>query len=431
MTTKERKAKVSHANLFGLREEKYAWLSEHDWETTDWQKARPRSEFYLFVPRDEAALERYQKFIKVTDIFPANSTGVTTHRDHFVLDFNKDSLERRIRTFLDQSLPDDFVREALKLKESWTWSLQQARKTVFGDKRWKMRIIRCLYRPFDVRWLFYHPGVIERDRTEIMRHCIVGPNVGLVFGRQVTRPPYTHAFVSEYVIEKKAGSHDRNTYFAPLYLYADRKSGGFFSAAEKQKQEARPNCNGNLLNFLNAVYAEPAVPKQLLGYVYALLYSTVYRSKYIEFLQIDFPRIPFTMDINLFQKLAALGEQLVDLHLLRSSELDPPIARFQGDGDNRVQNGKKGLRYDPNAQRVYINQAQFFEGVPPEVWEYQIGGYQVCHKWLKDRKDRCVSLEEIKTYCRIVTALSKTIEIQADIDKLYPQVEKTLLPIQL
>jgi len=122
---------------------------------------------------------------------------------------------------------------------------------------------------------------------------------------------------------------------------------------------------------------------------------------------------------------------LVDLHLLRSSELDPPIARFQGEGDNRVQTGKNGLRYDAEAQRVYINEEQFFEGVPPEVWEYPIGGYQVCHKWLKDRKDRCLSLEEIKTYCRIATALSKTIAIQAEIDTLYPQVEKTLLPIQL
>jgi len=96
-----------------------------------------------------------------------------------------------------------------------------------------------------------------------------------------------------------------------------------------------------------------------------------------------------------------------------------------------VQTGKKGLRYDTNAQRVYINEEQFFEGVPAEVWEYPIGGYQVCHKWLKDRKDRKLALEEIKTYCRIVTALEKTIQIQAEIDTLYPQVEKTLLPIHL
>lgn len=183
--------------------------------------------------------------------------------------------------------------------------------------------------------------------------------------------------------------------------------------------------------FLDGHYGSQPAPKQIFSYLYAILYSNIYRQQYAEFLRIDFPRIPFTKDVKLFQKLAALGERLVDLHLLRSSELDPPIARFQGEGDNQVQTGKKGLRYDSNAQRAYINEEQYFEGVPTEVWEYPIGGYQVCHKWLKDRKDRCLSLEEIKTYCRIVTALAKTIAIQAQIDTLYPQAEKALLEIKL
>jgi len=244
---------VSHAECWGLREAKYTWLRENEWESTDWQELHPLSEFYLYVWRDEEIHEQYKRFVKVTDIFPVNSVGIVTSRDHFVLDFDKDSLERRIRTFLDQNLPDDFVREALKLKDSRAWSLQQARKAVFEDKRWKTRIIRCLYRPFDVRWLFYNPTVIERDRANVMRHCIVGSNICLVFARQVTYPPFRHAFVSEHVIELKVGSHDRNTYLAPLYVYPDNADGDLF-AAEQSLREREPNLDLDIMAFLDGHY---------------------------------------------------------------------------------------------------------------------------------------------------------------------------------
>jgi len=122
--------------------------------------------------------------------------------------------------------------------------------------------------------------------------------------------------------------------------------------------------------------------------------------------------------------MAELGERLVELHLLRSPELDPPLVRFQGEGDGKViVSGKKGLRYDAAQERVYINQNQYFSPVSPEVWGYPIGGYQVCHKWLKDRKDRTLTLDEIRTYCRITTALSRTIEVQSHIDEFYHAAE--------
>ena len=157
-----------------------------------------------------------------------------------------------------------------------------------------------------------------------------------------------------------------------------------------------------------------------------MLYAPAYREKYAGFLRLDFPRIPFTADRELFAALAALGGRLVALHLLTSPELDPPAARFEGAGDGRVARGK-GLRYDADAQRVYINETQYFAPVPADVWAYQIGGYQVCHKWLKDRQERQLSLDEIRTYCRIVTALARTIEIQGELDALYGAVEAVAL----
>ena len=161
-------------------------------------------------------------------------------------------------------------------------------------------------------------------------------------------------------------------------------------------------------------------PEDFFHYAYAVLHSPTYRERYKEFLKIDFPRIPFTKDYELFGKMAEYGEKLVDLHLLKSAELDPPVAKFQGEGDERIEK----LRYEEEAKRVYVNKSRYFEGVSKDVWQYQIGGYQVCNKWLKDRKGRRLSLENIKHYCRIVTSLEKTIEIQKAIDGVYSEVEK-------
>jgi len=154
-----------------------------------------------------------------------------------------------------------------------------------------------------------------------------------------------------------------------------------------------------------------------------VLYANEYRTEYSEFLRIDFPRVPFTENFELFQKMGEFGQRLAELHLLDASELDPPLAKFQGTGKNSIDK----LKYNQKQSRAYINSDQYFEGVEKAVWEYQIGGYQVCRKWLKDRKGWILSLEEIKHYCKVITAIEKTIEIQKDIDAIYPEIEKHLI----
>ena len=166
-------------------------------------------------------------------------------------------------------------------------------------------------------------------------------------------------------------------------------------------------------------------PEAIFHYVYAVLYAPAYRAKYAEFLKMDFPRVPFTSDAKLFKKLAALGEKLVALHLLNSPDLNPPACRFEGDGSNRVE--KTGLRHVAGEERVYINAAQYFAPVPEAVWAYQVGGYQVCEKWLKDCQERRLELNDITAYCRIVTALGLTMALQQQIDGLYAGVEKKIV----
>jgi hypothetical protein len=131
----------------------------------------------------------------------------------------------------------------------------------------------------------------------------------------------------------------------------------------------------------------------------------------------------------LFHDLAKLGEEITNLHLMKSEKLHNPIAKFQGEGDNVIAKSKKvGRNYAPDEERVYINEEmQYFEGIPEEVWEYQIGGYQVLDKWLYDRRERRLRNEEIQHYCRVVTALHHTIELQKEIDELYAGVEQDVV----
>ena len=127
----------------------------------------------------------------------------------------------------------------------------------------------------------------------------------------------------------------------------------------------------------------------------------------------DFPRIPFTDDYDLFSKLAEYGKELADIHLLKSPRLSPPIARYQGKGSNDM---VESIKYDEHKCTVRINPDKYFEGITPELWNYHIGGYQVLHKYLKDRKGK--ALADPLHYCRIATALALTIDIQVRIDQI-------------
>ena len=165
------------------------------------------------------------------------------------------------------------------------------------------------------------------------------------------------------------------------------------------------------------------MPGQVLAYTYAILYSPVYRTRYVEFLRSDFPRIPFTKDRDTFVKLAELGQQLIDLHLMRSPELDSPISRFCGKGDSAVTK----VEYDAGLGRVSINPTQYFDGVTPDLWSYQIGGYQALAKWLKDRKGRFLTSADTIHYSRIVTALAGTTVVQGQIDAIVTLLSSDVL----
>jgi predicted helicase len=407
---------VYHSEIWGLREKKYDWLSRNDIKTAKWKRLSPKSEFYLFIPRDEKLSEAYERYLKITDIFPVNSVGIVTARDNFVINSDKETLERYIRMFTDGKLPDEIIGETFALRDKPNWKLKEVRERIRKEESWKDFVTLILYRPFDVQWIFYHEGVIERARKEIMRHMLQ-ENLGLILPKRVeTKIPWTHILCTNEIIEHVTVSLKTIDYLFPLYLYPDTNRKDLFS--HKKVNKKQPNISATLFTALAEVYKKDSTPEEIFHYIYAVLYSNIYRKKYAEFLRLDFPRIPFTKSYKIFCKMGEFGKELVDLHLLKSKEIDPPIAKFEGKGENKVEKVvyKEG--------KVLINRDQYFDGVPEEIWQYQIGGYQVCDKWLKDRKGRILSLDDIRHYCKVITAIGKTIEIQKTIDEIFHEVEK-------
>jgi predicted helicase len=415
--------KVFYHDVYGLREKKYDYLSKSDFHTTKWSTLKPIEPYYFFVEKDFSFQQSYDRFIFIPEIFEKYSFGVTTARDHFVVGFIEEEIKQRIRTFVS-NLPDDLVAQSLKLKNTGEWTLRDARADI-KDIRWKEYIRSYSYRPFDERYICYIPSLIERDRIDLMQHMIDQNNFGLSLTRRLRDPIWQHIYVTQFITDKTLLSSRDNCYFFPLYLYPERDKKGLFRTKGEHSRE--PNIIPDIFNSLSKAYKKEVSPEEIFYYIYAVLYSETYRTKYAEFLKIDFPRVPFTKDYQLFKKMSDYGNRLVELHLLKSPELDSPIAKFHGKGDNRV----KKLKYDNKAGCLYINKEQYFEGISQDVWGYQIGGYQVCDKWLKDRKERLLSLDEIQTYCRIATSIQKTIEIQKVMDEFYNDIEREIISLQI
>jgi len=414
----KKECKIFHSDIWGLRENKYDWLLKYNIKKTNWHKLFPKSEFYLFIPRDESLLEAYEKYPKIRDIFPSNSVGIVTARDKLTIHWSKEEIWSTVLNF--SKMDSELVRITYNLgKDAKDWKVELAQKDLIDSGLDKNKIVPILYRPFDIRYTYYtgkSSGFHCRPRPEVMHH-MMKENLGLLTCRQQNKVGFQHNLVCEGLVESCLLSNQTREidYIFPLYVYPH----GLFSQG-KGSEKKEPNIKLEFIAILSKNYKKEILPEEIFYYIYSVLYSNIYRTKYSEFLKIDFPRIPFIKDYKLFKKMGEYGKRLVDMHLLKSKELDSPVVKCQGKGDKKV----KKLRYDEKEKRVYFDQSQYFDGVTKELWRYQIGSYQICNKWLKDRKGRVLTLGDIKHYCKVVTAIKKTIEIQKEIDKLYPKIEE-------
>ena len=382
---------------------------------------------------------------------PVNVTGIVSARDGFVIDFDREALRDRIADLRSKSLSDDAIRKKYFVGkgskkyppgDSRGWKLPAARRKIRGDKQWDERYEAVLYRPFDIREMYYVPWMVDWPRTEAMPHMLAGKNLSITFHkREELDLSYSHFLCSRAPTEHGLTSSKTTNYQAPLYLYprVGKIDGSLFSRWPGGKNDRTPNLdaqvveqleNGLRLRFVSdgtGDIRKTFGPEDVLGYIYAVFHSPGYRQHYEAQLKLDFPRVPLPGSVDLFRQLAEAGHDLLALHLLESPKLGKPITTYTGprtpkvgrvgwsDGTVWLDAGETSAR---EGHRATKPGTIGFQGVPEEVWDFHIGGYQVCHKWLKDRKGRTLSDEDIAHYHKIVVALSETIHIMAEIDEV-------------
>jgi predicted helicase len=446
-----KQAQVFHFDVFGKRQDKYDFLDTHSIDNINWNELQPENPNYFLVSKDFEGKGEYEKGFKIDEIFNINSSGIKTHRDHFVIDFQKEILLNRINEFYNSDLSNNEIGKKFELRDNRDWSISAARN---AEKFNSSKIQLIEYRPFDKRFCYYESSLIDFGRENVMKHFLIKNNYGLSILRQSRAGGAGNYWINNSIIGKDAiSSLDTCTAF-PLYLYPETN----VQQTIGQTTERTPNLNMEIVNqiaeklgltfvpekepegnvcFVNNAEVRPDfrttfAPIDILDYIYAALHSPAYREKYKEFLKIDFPRVPYPKNTETFWHLVELGGELRQIHLLESPVVGNFITSYPEPGSNVVDKVKfvvydysaigpdefGNITYPDYLGAVYINDEQYFADVPTSAWEFYIGGYQPAQKWLKDRKGRTLGFEDIIHYQKIIVALTETHRLMKEVDKV-------------
>jgi type I restriction-modification system DNA methylase subunit len=410
-------ANVFHGEIWGGREGKYKslWTSKHAaLSNFELPKREPQ---YPFVKRNFNLEGNYTQGFAVQELMPVNSVGIVTARDDLTIDMNSDILWNRVRNFV--SLSPEEARQKYDLGDDvrdWRveWAQADARKGLSSSN-----LKHIQYRPFDTRWTYYtgnSRGFLCFPRAEVMGHLLGKDNFGISYTRTIEGGrDFADVFVTSAPITHHTLSIKEVNAIAPLFFI------------DPIDQTRRVNFDLKIHGAIIAAATGPSKPAKgralqgegdrnvpdevaIFDYVYGVLHCPAYRETYKEFLKIGFPRVPYPPSPEVFWNVSANGTQLRKLHLMEDAAIGPAPYKFTGVGDTVV--GK--VKYEGG--RVAINDAQGFDNVPEIAWNFYIGGYQPAQKWLKDRKGRELSFEDIKHYQKIIKILSETDRIMKTIE---------------
>jgi hypothetical protein len=442
---------VYYADLWGKRENKYRVLNENDVQTLDWETLKPVAPYYFFVPKDFSLQDEYENGFKVDDVFPVNSLGVEFGSKSYLLRIDDVELREFVTSsLLNPDISDSEIASRYGLRTTSGWRFETLRRAEIDRGYGPERIAKCLETPFNIQYTYY-ASLLRRPQRETLHNMLL-PNAALLTARQSRSSETGMYFVTDHIYSKDVISiRDRATGF-PLYLYPDKDAATLFDdtatsdwAPDPDHGNRVPNLSKAFVDDLEEKLALPFDahkvaagqdvafgPRDVLAYVYAIFHSPTYRERYAEFLKIDFPRVPLTSDVDLFWRLVDLGDALIRLHLMEHPKLHDTFTSFPVTGSNRVKRrggfpkfvgkGESRTKTSDVAERnrVYINLEQYFAGVSEAVWEFEVGGYQVLHKWLKDRKGRVLSYDELRHYQQMVVALQETMRVMDDVDAVIP-----------
>lgn len=407
-TKEKNKSEVFYQDLWGDRESKYKFLNANSVETTDWLKLELSEPNYFFVPKEFKNGTEYEKYFSLRDIFSISQNAIKTDKDALFVDFDKSDQQRKMKTYFLDEIPSQFIDD-YELTPTSSYDPIEAKSGVsfrIDD------IQKCLYRPFDYRWMYYNKGVTSRPAWKVMEHLVGEANLSLITTRQVTGGYFNHVLATNCISEIKSASHDRGSEVFPLF----QKATGL--EVKKGKVEFKSNFTINFKNCIESNLAnignekESIKPEQIFFYILAILNSPSYQTRYFENLKIDFPKIPFLKNKDFLIELALLGENIFSLQCLnfdlKKSELGFPVT-----GKRLVEK----VSYNAKDKKLFINSEEYFSQVSEAAWNYEACGYQVIAKWLKDRKNRSLAYDEIETLRKIIISVERTIDIRVAIDE--------------
>lgn len=368
-------ADLYRKDIFGKRENKFEELNLTNLNKNQFDKTELNEPSFVFKKVNSVLQKEYQQGFSVADLFKQNSVGIVTAKDAVFIADSKYDLKKQVEAYLeDKKINKDFDEDKIK---------------------------PISYRPLDDKFVYYDTDLLERSREKIMKN-FNKQNLGLVSVRQVKAgDDYCHILVSDKIVESTFISNKTSEigYVFPLYLYFDDDS-------------KEVNFDKEIYNKIVANIKDKITPENILDYIYAYLYSPSYREKYREFLKTDFPRIPYPKDEKQFFALARIGEELRSLHLFKGSKVNDFITKYPVDGDNTVS------KVEYTDDRVYINETQYFSGIPESVWNFYIGCYRPAYKWVDSRKGKKLSNEDIEHYQEMIVVLQGTIKMMKMINSI-------------
>ncbi|GAA8304482.1 DNA methyltransferase [Helicobacter pylori] len=414
------KQKIHYYDVYGERAEKYAFLAQNDLNSIEWFELTPREPFYLLLPLKTHLLDEYEQGFSVKDMFQVGGTGICSKRDHVVFHKKKESLLELLKDFSTLE-PSELRRKYDIGDDSRDWRLNNAiREVETNIKRLEEYIVLCQYRPFDYRWTYY----TSNSRTflaypvyDVFKHMLPPPtnpktpnqthkNVALNTPRQLKNndKSWTQCFISSRINDQglSSGGNGAGVNY-PLYQFRD----------PNYTENFTPEFRG----FIDKHYNHSFEPLEILGYIYALLYSPNYRKRYKDFLKADYPKILFTKNKDLFRVLSLLGIELIGLHVLNKESLNYSFEKLKDttigescyiEAHERNPIIKKPS-HNESEQRLYINHSAYFRGVSKEIYDYRIGGYCVLDKYLKSHKNEPCDFDHVSN---IIKVIARTIEIQ-------------------
>ncbi len=387
------KQKIFYYDVYGERAEKYAFLAKNDLNSIEWLELAPREPFYLLIPQKTPLLEEYEQGFSVQEMFQIGSVGIATGKDRIFIANNTESLKEQVLKYCNE-FNEQYIKD-------------------------------IHYRPFDIRKVYYDTKKLERARENTFKHMLPPPpptnpktpnqtrkNVVLNTPRQLKNndKSWTQCFISSHINDQglSSGGNGAGVNY-PLYQF--------------KHPNYTENFTPEFRSFIDKHYNHSFEPLEVLGYIYALLYSPHYRKRYEEFLKADYPKILFTNNKDLFRALSLLGIELIGLHVLNQESLNYSFEKLKDatigescyspsskltEAHDRNPIIKKPFYNEPE-QRLYINHSAYFRGVSEEIYHYMIGGYGVLDKYLKSHKNESCNFDHVSNIIKVIAC---TIEIQ-------------------